>query len=132
VAKPDDNNKIVYRRYLVAITGSCHCHSKKLLQTDFIIPENSAGYRQGGVKLKGHDGKKIYGPNLTPDTVTGIGAYSREDFSEAVRAGIVPGGTPLKPPIPEFKQPTDTQVHAIYAYVMSLPAVHQTIKKSTE
>jgi len=132
IARPDENNALEYGRYLVAITGCYHCHSKKLLKTDFIIPENSAGYMQGGVKLKGHDGKKIYGPNLTPDTTTGIGAYSREDFSEAVRVGIVPGGRQLKPPMPKFKRLTDKQVNVIYDYIMSLAPVKHKVKRSVE
>ena len=130
VSRPDENNAVEYGRYLVAVTGCYHCHSKKLLKVDFIIPENSKGYMQGGIKLKGHDGKKIAAPNLTPDTTTGIGAYDAADFSAAVRNGIVPGGRQLKPPMPQFDHLTDKQVNAIYDYVKRLQPVHHAVKKN--
>jgi len=126
---PDEDNPVEYGRYLVAVTGCYHCHSKKLLRVDFIIPENSKGYMQGGIKLKDQEGKKIYAPNLTPDTATGIGAYDKEDFNAAIRAGIVPGGRQLKVSMPKFEQLTVKQVDAIYAYIRNLAPVRHQVKK---
>jgi cytochrome c1 len=83
---------------------------------------------QGGIKLKSPNGKKIYGPNLTPDTETGIGNFSLADFTNAVREGVTPSGRKLSPPMDKFKSLTDKQVNAIYAYLRSLPAVRHKVK----
>lgn len=130
VARPDENNPVTYGRYLVAITGCYHCHSKKVLSLDFFDPEKTKGYLQGGIKLKDPQGKKLYGPNLTPDKETGIGNFSEKDFANAVREGIAPSGRRLSPPMDKFKSLTDQQVHSIYSYLKTLKPVHHELKKS--
>jgi mono/diheme cytochrome c family protein len=129
VQRPDENNPVEYGRYLVAIVGCYHCHSRKLFGLDFLEAEKSKGYLQGGIKLKDPKGKKLYGPNLTPDKETGIGNFSLEDFSTAVREGETPSGRKLSPPMDKFKSLTDKQVKAIYAYLKSLPPVHHQVKR---
>jgi mono/diheme cytochrome c family protein len=128
VQRPNENDPVEYGRYLVAIVGCYHCHSKKIFGLDFLEPERSKGYLQGGIKLKSPNGKKIYGPNLTPDTETGIGNFSLADFTNAVREGVTPSGRKLSPPMDKFKSLTDKQVNAIYAYLRSLPAVRHKVK----
>jgi mono/diheme cytochrome c family protein len=129
VQRPDENNPVEYGRYLVAIVGCYHCHSRKVFGLDFLEPEKSKGYLQGGIKLKDPEGKKIYGPNLTPDKETGIGGFSLKDFSAAVRNGVAPSGKKLSPPMDKFKSLTDKQVNAIFTYLQSLPPVHHAIKR---
>ncbi|MFL5742754.1 MAG: c-type cytochrome [Flavisolibacter sp.] len=131
VERPNENDAIQYGKYMVALVGCYHCHSKKALGLDFLNPEKSKGYLQGGIKLKDPEGKKLYGPNLTPDKETGIGSFTEPDFIRAVREGITPSGNELSPPMGKFKSLTDNQVHAIYTYLQSLPAVHHKVKKRT-
>jgi cytochrome c2 len=76
VAAPDENNPVTYGRYLVGIIGCYHCHSSGVRQLNYLNPEKSKGYLEGGMKFKDPQGKKIYGPNLTPDENTGIGSIS--------------------------------------------------------
>jgi len=128
VQRPDENNPIEYGKYLVAIIGCYHCHSKKVLGLNYLEPEKSKGYLQGGIKLKDPQGKRLHGPNLTPDKETGIGTYTENDFEKAVREGIDPSGGELSPPMGKFKSLTDQQVHAIYTYLQSLPPVHHKVK----
>jgi mono/diheme cytochrome c family protein len=129
VQRPDENNPVVYGRYLVALIGCYHCHSKKVLGLNYSEPEKSKGYLQGGIKLKDPEGKRLYGPNLTPDNETGIGGFTEEDFARAVREGIAPSGDTLSPPMGRFKSLTDKQVNAIYTYLQSLPPVHHEVKR---
>jgi len=129
VKRPDENNPVEYGRYLVAIIGCYHCHSRKIFGLDFLEPERSKGYLQGGIKLKDPENKKIYGPNLTPDSATGIGRFSLAQFTAAVRDGVAPSGRKLSPPMDEFKSLTDKQVHAIYSYLRSVPPVHHQVKR---
>jgi cytochrome c1 len=83
------------------------------------------------IKLKDPKGKKLYGPNLTPDKETGIGNFSLEDFTTAVREGETPSGRKLSPSMDKFKSLTDKQVKAIYAYLKSLPPVRHKVKRRT-
>lgn len=130
VARPDENNPIEYGRYLVSIIGCYHCHSRKTTGLDFFHAENTKGYLQGGIKLKDPDNKRIFGPNLTPDKETGIGSFTKEDFSKAIREGITPSGHQLSPPMGKFKELTDKQVGAIYAYLQNLsPVKHQVSRR---
>jgi len=129
VHRPNENNPVEYGRYLVAIIGCYHCHSSKVFGLDFLNAENSKGYLQGGIKLKDPEGKKIRGPNLTPDNETGIGKYSLKDFTAAVRDGVTPSGRELSPPMDKFKSLTDKQVNAIYSYLRSLQPVHHRLSK---
>lgn len=129
VKRPDENNPVAYGRYLVAVIGCYHCHSKKVLGLNYLEPEKSKGYLQGGIKLKDPEGKRLFGPNLTPDEATGIGSFSEDDFTKAVREGITPSGRKLSPPMGKFKSLTDKQVAAIHAYLRTLPPVHHQIKR---
>ena len=59
----------------------------------------------------------IYTTNITPDTATGIGSYSLEDFSRALREGKAPKGN-LYPAMPytAYAKMTDDDIAALYAY----------------
>lgn len=129
VQRPDENNAVDYGRYLVALIGCYHCHSRKVLGLNYLEPEKTKGYLQGGIKLKDPEGKRIYGPNLTPDEETGIGSFSESDFSKAIREGIEPSGRKLSPPMGKFKNLSDKQVAAIYTYLRMLQPVHHKIKR---
>jgi mono/diheme cytochrome c family protein len=62
----------------------------------------------------------IYSTNITPDSGTGIGAYSEADFRRALREGVAKDGHNLYPamPYPSFAKLGDDDVHALYAYFM--------------
>jgi len=128
IARPDENDPVVYGRYLVGIIGCYHCHSRKTTGLDFLNPENTKGYLQGGIKLKTPDGKRIYALNLTPDSTSGIGYYTKEEFRDAVKKGISPSGSPLSPPMDKFEALTDKQTDAIFLYLKSLPPVQHKIR----
>ncbi|WP_432240186.1 c-type cytochrome [Herbaspirillum robiniae] len=62
----------------------------------------------------------IYSTNITPDKEHGIGNYSEEQFSKAVRHGVRADGTPLYPamPYPSYAKVSDDDIHALYTYFM--------------
>ena len=128
IPRPDENDPVIYGRYLVSIIGCYHCHSRKTTGLDFLNAENTKGYLQGGIKLKDPKGKRIYAPNLTSDKETGIGNYTKEGFRDAIRKGITPSGVELSPPMDKFDRLTDKQADAIYAYLQSVPAVKHKVK----
>ncbi|MHB8267948.1 molybdopterin cofactor-binding domain-containing protein [Bradyrhizobium sp.] len=67
----------------------------------------------------------IYATNITPDPETGIGAWSYPAFERAMREGIHRDGRHLYPAFPynHFAKTTDADLQALYAYLMTQPAV---------
>ena len=61
---------------------------------------------------------RIYTTNITPDPETGIGSYTLEDFSRALREGVAKGGRYLYPamPFPSYAKISDDDIDALYAY----------------
>lgn len=69
----------------------------------------------------------VYGSNLTPDDATGIGTWSADHFWRALHNGRSKDGRLLNPAFPyaNFTQVTREDSDALFAYLMSLPAVAQ-------
>lgn len=67
----------------------------------------------------------VYSTNITPDTETGIGAWSYPAFERAMREGIHRDGRHLYPAFPynHFAKTTDADLQALYAYLMAQPPV---------
>jgi nicotinate dehydrogenase subunit B len=67
----------------------------------------------------------IYSSNLTPDAESGIGGWPREAFRRALRQGLGRDGRRLYPAFPydHFTKLVDADIDALYAYLMSGPAV---------
>ena len=81
----------------------------------------------GGLAIESNLGT-IYSTNITPDKDHGIGNYSEQQFSDAVRKGVLPDGKRLYPamPYPDYAKINDQDMHALYAYFM------QGVKPSAE
>ncbi|MDP9108372.1 MAG: cytochrome c [Pseudomonadota bacterium] len=62
----------------------------------------------------------IYTSNITPDPQTGIGRYTLEDFSRALRHGVRRDGKRLYPAMPfaSYAAATDDDIAALYYYFM--------------
>lgn len=63
----------------------------------------------------------IYSVNITPDPDTGIGLWSLEAFTRAMREGVSRDGSHLFPAFPytHFKNLSDQDIQALYAFVMT-------------
>ncbi|MDR3098271.1 MAG: c-type cytochrome [Paraburkholderia sp.] len=70
----------------------------------------------------------VWSTNITPDRETGIGAWTYEAFARAMRKGIARDGRHLYPAFPytAFARMSDADMMALYAWLMSQPAVKQT------
>jgi mono/diheme cytochrome c family protein len=66
----------------------------------------------------------IYTSNITPDTETGIGAWSKDAFRRAMKDGVNRTGHHLYPAFPydQFTKVNDADIDAIYAYLMGAVA----------
>jgi len=98
--------------YLVTV-GICRsCHTENL---------------SGGRKTAG-----ILSANITPDKETGIGTWTDEQIIEAIRNGKRPDGAPVRPSMGVFwyHDMSDSDIHAIVAYLRTVPPVHTTYQRS--
>ena len=101
-------------KYLVEI-GICRgCHLQDL-----------AGGRRTGGNISA---------NITPDRETGIGAWTDEQIIEAVRNGMRPDGSRVRPSMGVYwyHDLSDTDVRAIIAYLRSVPPVRKKHERSAE
>jgi mono/diheme cytochrome c family protein len=94
--------------------------------------------RPGGETFAGGYGVKtpfgvVYGSNITPDATTGIGAWSLEAFSRAMRGGVARDGSHLFPAFPynAYTKLTDGDLKALYAYLMTRRPVSATMPSNT-
>jgi alcohol dehydrogenase (quinone), cytochrome c subunit len=117
-ATPDADAALIEAGRYIAVAADCAaCH-------DALGGKPFAG----GLPLKTPIGT-VYGANITPDSETGIGGYTLDDFDRAVRHGIGRDGATLYPamPYPSYAKLTDADVIALYAYFMHgvAPVVQQ-------
>jgi Cytochrome c len=75
----------------------------------------------------------IFGTNITPDPKTGIGVWSLEAFTRAMRESVARDGSHLLPAFPyyAFTKLSDDDVKALYAYLMTRPTVNSTVPTNT-
>jgi nicotinate dehydrogenase subunit B len=106
----------------IALAGDCAvCHTAPGGQKN-----------AGGFALETPFGT-IYSTNITPDTETGIGLWSYAAFERAMRKGIARDGTHLYPAFPytAFARMSEPDMLALYAYLMSQPAVKHAPPKTS-
>jgi len=75
----------------------------------------------------------VYTTNITPDRETGIGGWSLAAFTRAMRQGVSRDGRHLLPAFPydHFTKLAQSDIEALYAYLMTLPAVKATLPSNT-
>ncbi len=75
----------------------------------------------------------IYSANITPDPQTGIGNWSEAAFARAMHEGVARDGSLLFPAFPydHFTKVSDSDIQALYAYLMTLPPVNAPPRPNT-
>ncbi len=101
-------------QYLATAGGCMGCHT---------MTGKDAAVYAGGRALKTPFGI-FYGPNITPDSKAGIGAWSEADFVRAMRHGERSDGSNYFPafPYPSFTRITDSDLSDLWAFLQTLPA----------
>jgi mono/diheme cytochrome c family protein len=112
---------LVARGEVLASAGYCAtCHTAK-----------GGAVFAGGYPIKTSFGV-IYSTNITPDAKTGIGAWSEAAFGRALREGVARNGAHLFPAFPydHFTKLSDADVSALYAFMMTRPAVNAPARRN--
>lgn len=111
----DYEDKLLIDRgaYLATAADCVACHTS----------DDGLGFA-GGTPLHTPFGT-VYGTNITPDKLHGIGSYSADDFFRAVKFGRAADGRHLYPAMPytSYRDLSREDVDAIYAYIMSLEGI---------
>jgi cytochrome c553 len=138
-------------KYLVMVGGCNDCHSPKVMTEHGPEPDPSrllSGHPQDqklpqiiktqdwvlfspGLTASVGPWGTSFAANLTPDD-TGIGNWSYKQFETALRKGKykgLEGSRPLLPPMPwqNYKDVTDEDMRAIFAYLKSLRPVNNLV-----
>ena len=147
-------NPVERGKYLVETIGCADCHSPKNFTPEGLpVPdETKALSGHPGGQMPPFDKNVLkpgnwyamapdltafagpwglsYAANLTPDDQTGIGLWTEDVFVAAIRNGKHMGaGRPILPPMPWYfyKNLTDDDLKAIFAYLKSIPAISNAV-----
>ncbi|HEY4066384.1 MAG TPA: molybdopterin cofactor-binding domain-containing protein [Burkholderiaceae bacterium] len=113
--------ELIERGRVLAAAGDCVvCHTAP------------GGVPNAGGRALDTEFGTVYSTNLTPDVATGIGAWSFSAFQRAMREGVSRDGHHLYPAFPytAFTKASDDDFTALYAYLMTRPAVAATVPKT--
>jgi mono/diheme cytochrome c family protein len=121
-ASAADSDLIARGKYLTTAGDCVACHS---------LPGGKPF--AGGLALPTPIGE-IIATNITPSKTAGIGNYTQEQFSDALRKGIRADGQHLYPAMPytSYAKISDEDVQAMYAYFMSAVAPVDTETQQTK
>ncbi len=109
---------LIQKGEYLAKAGDCiACHTDS---------QNGGKSFAGGLAINTPFGT-FYTPNITPDEKTGIGGWTEEEFSKAMREGINPKGGFYFPVFPfvSFSKISDEDIHALYVYFQHVPKVER-------
>jgi mono/diheme cytochrome c family protein len=117
-----DFTQIERGRYLVVAADCAACHT---------VPNHGQPFA-GGRPIETPFGN-ITSANITPDRDTGIGAWSDDDFDNALRKGIRPDGARLYPAMPytAYTKMSQHDVLAIRAYLKTVAPVRNPVVTNT-
>jgi len=146
--KPAATGSVARGKYLVTAMGCHDCHTPWKMGANGPEPDMSLG-------LSGHPASITLPPppapngpwvasvtasntawsgpwgisytaNLTPDSETGLGLWTEQQFVDTIRTGRRQGrGREILPPMPwpAFKNLNDADLKAIFAYLRTIPAI---------
>ncbi len=114
LSAPVYSAETIERGRILAAAGDC-----------FVCHTADGGLRGAGGRAMHTPFGTVFSTNLTPDADTGLGAWSFSAFQRAMREGLSRDGRHLYPAFPyaSFAKMGDDDLQALYAYLMSQPAV---------
>lgn len=126
VLPPRRGPTAAYGNYLADHVALCaHCHTPRSGIRDKY--DNKLAYAGDATPSKDFP---VNPSNITPDSATGIGRWTEEDFVRTLRTGVNPAGDTLNPIMPwrTIRRMTDDDLRAMYRYLRTVPAVHNEVK----
>jgi mono/diheme cytochrome c family protein len=117
-----DEARIERGKYLVGVAGCGDCHTPGYFLGK---PDMSRQLSGSDVGFEIPQLGSFYGPNLTPDKQTGLGAWSEAEIVTAFTTGVRPDGRDLAPVMPwrNYTSLKPDDASAIAAYLKTLPPI---------
>ena len=131
-AAPDPRDELAYGEYMITIAACGECHTMK----DHGEPVAGMAYA-GGMVFPLPTGGSVRSANITPDAVSGIGGWTREQFIarfkawERAREPVAPGNFNTIMPWTQYAGMTERDLGAIYTYLRTVPAVTHSVVRFT-
>ena len=122
VASTPTQDPVARGRYLVTIMSCNDCHTPGYFYGAPDTTRRLSGSEVGWVGPWG----VVHARNLTPDSTTGIGTWTKEQIVHALRTGNTPDGSQLAPIMPWMNYSNildEDDAMAIASYLKSLPPV---------
>src|SRR6185369_12902941 len=113
---------VVRGRYLVTIMSCNDCHTPGYF---YGAPDTTRRLSGSDIGWIGPWGV-VHARNLTPDSATGIGKWTKEEIVHALRSGNTPDGAQLAPIMPWMNYDSildENDAMAIASYLKSLPPI---------
>jgi mono/diheme cytochrome c family protein len=131
-AAPDRSDRIAYGRYLTTLAGCSSCHTRMVRGRP--VPNMAFA---GGLEFHPRTGGIQRSANITPDMETGIGRWTEAQFVERFTriaalddAALALNGRPnTEMPWRDYGGMDPQDLSAIYAYLRTVPAVKNAVKK---
>lgn len=129
---PSKTDIIQYGKYLVTASGCADCHTNQV--NGKFVGEPFAG----GFEFKFPDGSIVHSSNITPDKLTGIGSWTKEEFIASFKMyedsahrsiSVQPGAFQTPMPWIMYAGMTTEDLSAVFAYIHSLKPVENEIIK---
>jgi cytochrome c2 len=132
IVAPPITDRVAYGRHLALDVLACFaCHSADFATNDELTPERSKGFFAGGNTMIDANAQPIRTSNITFDAESGIGSWTEDQFVRAVKEGFRPDRRPLLYPMQAYVELDDAEVRAIYAYLATVPKVHNVVPRAT-
>ncbi|QLH31426.1 MAG: c-type cytochrome [Cyclobacteriaceae bacterium] len=131
--KPDTTAMLAYGAYMTNASGCIECHTP--VDKGQIIQDMAFG---GGRDFQFPDGSIVYSSNISPDTQTGIGSWTKEIFIKRFKAyadstyipeKVAPGAFNTIMPWTMYGTMTAQDLGAIYTYLKSVKPVSNSVTR---
>ena len=131
VMSPPKGATVEYGEYLSYHASTCvGCHMpRNPNNAEFDTTRPFAG----GLFPFPEEGFITTGSNLTPDSATGIGGWTEQQFVTAMRTGMRPDGTVMLSfmPWPSYSKWSDDDLRAVWLFLRSLEPIEHKVPPST-
>jgi mono/diheme cytochrome c family protein len=133
---PDDTtDKVKHGEYLASLMLCSHCHWTPDMKT--MAPAGPDKLFSGGLpfEIPMLGTGKLWSRNITSDPATGIGTWTEDQIFTTIKTMVKPDGKMIYGPMQFMQGPwsqlSDDDLHAVAAYIKSLPPVKNKVPDST-
>jgi mono/diheme cytochrome c family protein len=119
-----DSLVIARGKYLT--TGPAHCWTCHVEDPSKVNLQEETPAMSGGMPLELPLIAKLYTPNITSDSTTGIGRYTDEQLASVIRYNVTPKGHALVP-FMTYNSMSDEDIVAIISYLRSTKPVEKAV-----